>query len=258
MRITMKKLISMVCLALLVALTASAQEKSEKKGANWQDKVRAERVGFLTTELDLSEAEAQAFWPVYNALQQERRDAFKAVRSATKALSEALKKGEGDTAALLDDYLKAREKTAALDSSRERLEQQHEIRAQLGAYDQAYNSLMQLMAEKDSVYLRIQDEDVAILEAEMDNASLREEAERQKTRNQFLLMGGFLLMFMMAFLAVLFHHWRVRDNLDQMRAQQNSILMARRAYRQALDAQEAENALKIKLLQNKQYNTIPL
>ena len=58
MRITMKKLISMVCLALLVALTASAQEKSEKKGANWQDKVRAERVGFLTTELDLSEAEA--------------------------------------------------------------------------------------------------------------------------------------------------------------------------------------------------------
>jgi hypothetical protein len=39
-----------------------------------------------------------------------------------------------------------------------------------------------------------------------------------------------------------------------MRAQQNSILMARRAYRQALDAKEAENAVKIKLLQNKQYN----
>ena len=113
MRITMKKLISMVCLALLVALTASAQ----KKGENWQEKVRAERVAFLTTELDLSEAEAQVFWPVYNALQQERRDAFKAVRSATKALSEALKKGEGDTAALLDDYLKAREKTAALERS---------------------------------------------------------------------------------------------------------------------------------------------
>lgn len=171
-----------------------------------------------------------------------------------------------DSPALLEVlYLRTRgrlkealEKTAALDSSRERLEQQHEIRAQLGAYDQAYNSLMQLMAEKDSAYLRIQDEDVAILEAEMDNASLREEAERQKTRNQFLLMGGFLLMFLMAFLAVLFHHWRVRDNLDQMRAQQNSLLMARRAYRQALDAQEAENALKIKLLQNKQYNTIPL
>ena len=113
MRITMKKIISLVGVALVLTLTASAQ----KKGENWQEKVRAERVAFLTTELDLSEAEAQDFWPVYNAVQQERRDAFKAVRSATKALSEALKKGEGDTAALLDDYLKAREKTTALERS---------------------------------------------------------------------------------------------------------------------------------------------
>ena len=109
----MKKLISMVCLALLVALTASAQ----KKGENWQEKVRAERVAFLTTELDLSEAEAQVFWPVYNAVQQERRDAFKAVHSAAKALSNALKKGEGDTAALLEAYLKAHEQTTALERS---------------------------------------------------------------------------------------------------------------------------------------------
>ena len=109
----MKKMISLVGVALVLTLTASAQQKGE----NWQEKVRAERVAFLTTELDLSEAEAQDFWPVYNAVQQERRDAFKAVRSATKALSEALKKGEGDTAALLDDYLKAREKTAALERS---------------------------------------------------------------------------------------------------------------------------------------------
>ena len=109
----MKKMISLVGVALVLTLTASAQQKGE----NWQEKVRAERVAFLTTELDLSEAEAQVFWPVYNAVQQERRDAFKAVRSATKALSEALKKGEGDTAALLDDYLKAREKTAALERS---------------------------------------------------------------------------------------------------------------------------------------------
>lgn len=141
----------------------------------------------------------------------------------------------------------ALEKTGQLDSRRERLEQQHEIKAQMKDYDQAYASLLQLMEEKDSVYIRVQDEDVAILEAEMDNASLREEAERQKNRNQFILMAGFLLMFLMGFLAVLIHHWRVKDNLDQMRAQQNSILMARRAYRQVQEVQEAENSLKIKL-----------
>ena len=113
MRITMKKIISLVGVALVLTLTASAQ----KKGENWQEKVRAERVAFLTTELDLSEAEAQDFWPVYNAVQKERRDAFKAVHSAAKALSNALKKGEGDTAALLEAYLKAHEQTTALERS---------------------------------------------------------------------------------------------------------------------------------------------
>ena len=86
----------------------------EKRG-DWQEKVRAERVAFLTTELDLTEAEAQAFWPVYNTVQDERRDAFKAARQAAKALSKALKSGEGDTAALLEDYLKAQEATSALE-----------------------------------------------------------------------------------------------------------------------------------------------
>lgn len=107
----MKKLISLACLACMLSTAAFAQEK----GGDWQEKVRAERVAFLTTELDLTEAEAQAFWPVYNTVQDERRDAFKAARQAGKALSEALKSGEGDTAALLEDYLKAQEATSALE-----------------------------------------------------------------------------------------------------------------------------------------------
>ncbi len=169
-----------------------------------------------------------------------------------------------DTPAILDVvYLRSRgllkealERTKAIDSGMERLEQQHAIQAHLGKYDEAYGSLLELMAQKEEAHIRLQNEDLAILEAEMDNARLREEAERQKNRNQFLLLAGFLLMFFLGFLSVLIHQWRVRDNLDQMRAQQNSILMARRAYRQALDAKEAENAVKIKLLQNKPYNTL--
>ena len=169
-----------------------------------------------------------------------------------------------DTPANLDVvYLRSRgllkealERTKEMDVGIERLEQQHAIQAHMGSYNEAYGSLLELMAQKDSAHIRLQNEDLAILEAEMDNARLREEAERQKTQNQFLLLAGFLLMFFLGFLSVLIHQWRVRDNLDQMRAQQNSILMARRAYRQALDAKEAENAVKIKLLQNKQYNTL--
>ena len=145
-----------------------------------------------------------------------------------------------------------------LQTRRNRLEQQYHLYAGLGDYDKAYDCLFNLMEEKDSLFIKVQNEDVAILDAEMDNAQLREEAQRMKAHNQFAMLMGFFLMFVAAFLAVLVHQWRVRDNLERMKAQQNSMLMARRAFQQALNAKEAENALKIKLLQNKEYNPTEL
>ena len=112
-------------------------------------------------------------------------------------------------------------RSQSLLTRRNRLEQQYHLYAGLGDYDKAYDCLFNLMEEKDSLFIKVQNEDVAILDAEMDNAQLREEAQR-------------------------------------MKAQQNSMLMARRAFQQALNAKEAENALKIKLLQNKEYNSTEL
>jgi len=214
--------------------------QSCKEAAKYQDFFPAMREKVLMNQALLYHAhgDLESFWACYDQLKESPAILDVVYLRSRGLLKEALKR------------------TADVDSRRERLEQQHALQAQLGAYDKAYDNLLELMAEKDSTYLRVQDEDVAILEAEMDNARLREEAESQKNRNQFLLLAGFLLMFFLAFLSVLIHQWRVRDNLDQMRAQQNSLLMARKAYRQALDAKEAENAVKIKLLQNKQYNTL--
>ena len=149
-------------------------------------------------------------------------------------------------------------RSQSLLTRRNRLEQQYHLYAGLGDYDKAYDCLFNLMEEKDSLFIKVQNEDVAILDAEMDNAQLREEAQRMKAHNQFAMLMGFFLMFVAAFLSVLVHQWRVRDNLERMKAQQNSMLMARRAFQQALNAKEAENALKIKLLQNKEYNTTEL
>ena len=149
-------------------------------------------------------------------------------------------------------------RSQSLLTRRNRLEQQYHLYAGLGDYDKAYDCLFNLMEEKDSLFIKVQNEDVAILDAEMDNAQLREEAQRMKAHNQFAMLMGFFLMFVAAFLAVLVHQWRVRDNLERMKAQQNSMLMARRAFQQALNAKEAENALKIKLLQNKEYNSTEL
>lgn len=146
-------------------------------------------------------------------------------------------------------------KADELGNSQLRLEQQHPLSASLGDYKAAYEQLQALFEEKDSLFLKVQNEDLSILEAEMNNAQLREEAQRLKSRNQVTILAGFLIMFLLAFLSILLQQWRLRENLDQMRARNQSILTARKAYQNALASKETENELKIKLLQNKPYHS---
>lgn len=113
----MKRIISVFCVLALVCAGAYAQNNDHKKKGNpegWREKLRAEQVAFITSELDLTEAEAQAFWPVYNEVQKQRREAFKASGEAFKALAQGT--DGADTDALLDKYLsskKAGEKVEA-------------------------------------------------------------------------------------------------------------------------------------------------
>ncbi len=111
----MKKLISVLCALALVSAVAIAQPNNKKKGADqWREKVRAEQVAFITNELNLTEAEAQAFWPVYNDVQSKRREAFKASGEAFKALSEGI---EGaDVNKLLDQYINTKKEAQKIES----------------------------------------------------------------------------------------------------------------------------------------------
>lgn len=155
-------------------------------------------------------------------------------------------------------FREALAKADSLGTERARLEQKHGIYASMGNFEQAYGQLAHLLNEKDSVYIKVQNEDLAILDAEMNNAQLREEAQRLKAQNQMTILIGFLVMFAIAFLSILVQQWRLRENLYQMKAQNNAMLMARRAYQKALDAKEAENSLKIKILQNRKSNSFKL
>lgn len=106
----MKKVISVIAIAMLVSVVAFAQnDKSKKKGGNpdWREKVRAEQVAHITNDLNLSEAEAQKFWPVYNDVQAKRRDVYKASFKALKALKERMDAGE-DVSGELDKYLNSK------------------------------------------------------------------------------------------------------------------------------------------------------
>ena len=110
----MKKIISVVCALVLVSVVAFAQDKKQKDPEKWREKVRAEQVAMITSELDLSEAEAQAFWPVYNEVQKQRREAFQASGEAFKALKEGVDGADVNT--LLNNYLDAKKKCEALET----------------------------------------------------------------------------------------------------------------------------------------------
>ena len=115
----MKKLISVLSAIALMSVVAFAQPRNGFKGTNkgaeqWRERIRAEQVAFITSELDLTESEAQAFWPVYNDVQNKRREAFKASGEAFKALAEGVD-GE-DVDKLLKQYLDSKKEAEKIEA----------------------------------------------------------------------------------------------------------------------------------------------
>ena len=75
-----------------------------------RDRLQSEHVAYLTSELELTPEESQAFWPVYNKAQKEQKDNFEKIGAAKKALKDALKenKSEKEVAKALKEYNKVR------------------------------------------------------------------------------------------------------------------------------------------------------
>jgi hypothetical protein len=58
----MKNIITFLCIALFTTSTFFAQKNKESK-----EKIKALKIAFLTEKLSLTSNEAQKFWPIYNA-----------------------------------------------------------------------------------------------------------------------------------------------------------------------------------------------
>ena len=143
-------------------------------------------------------------------------------------------------------------KTDSLAADKERFEQKHLIYAVGNDYQNAYRQLSNLMGTKDSIYITVQNEDMAILDAELNNARLRLEAQRLKSQQEMSIMFGFILLFMLVTVAILFSQWSLDKNLDNLRDRNRRELEARNAYRKAIDSKEIENEMKTRILQNRQ------
>ena len=108
----MKRIFSLaVCLLTAAALFAQPQgnKQFEEQRKKEFDRIQAEKIAFITQELDLSPAEAQVFWPVYNACWKESHAAHKKMMDAVGEFRG--KKGddlsEKELEAKLDAYILA-------------------------------------------------------------------------------------------------------------------------------------------------------
>lgn len=196
-----------------------------------------------------SQGKQNAFWRAYNTLISDPLYAMQTDADTRLGLDITYLRSRG----LFEEALS---RADSLGTERGRLEQKHGIYADLGEFDNAYGQLERLMNEKDSVYIKVQNEDLAILDAEMNNAQLREEAQKLKAQNQITILVGFLIMFAIAFFAILLSQWQLRQNLDEMRKKNAQALSDRRAFQKAMEAKESENNYKIKILQNRTTNRL--
>ena len=89
----MKRFFMSAAVMLLAAMAVANAQPHHRCGQDWRDRVRSERVAFLTAEMNLTPAEAEDFWPVYNRIQQERRDAQKEIMEAYRSLEALVDEG---------------------------------------------------------------------------------------------------------------------------------------------------------------------
>ena len=81
-----------------------------QRGDKMQERVKAQKVAFITERLDLSADEAQKFWPIYNAFEDTTENIRK---NDLKDVRQAMRRGnlsDSEAQSLLDQYMAAEEK----------------------------------------------------------------------------------------------------------------------------------------------------
>ncbi len=114
----MKRIIRILAAAVIVAATSFTAYAENHPKENWREKVKLEKIAFLTMEMDLTPEEAQAFWPLYNQAETAREKANEALFEAYREMSKSVKesKSEKELKSLLDKWLEAKETSGAIDA----------------------------------------------------------------------------------------------------------------------------------------------
>lgn len=110
----MKRMLLILAVMILAVPTMEAQDRKK----DWNDRWKAEKIAYITDAMGLTSAEAEKFWPIYNKCESEKRNSFKIVIDAYKALEEALQAGKSDDEIndLLNKYIEVQNFGKDIDS----------------------------------------------------------------------------------------------------------------------------------------------
>ncbi len=113
----MKKMKLIVAtLAMIFCLQAAfAQPEGGPEDGKKREKIESLKRAYLTDKLELSVAEAEKFWPVYNANEKQKSELRKAIREKHDALN-AGAKSEKDAVAAIEFITQKRKEEADLDA----------------------------------------------------------------------------------------------------------------------------------------------
>lgn len=108
----MKNILLIAAVGIMMFFTsdACAQNKGKKEGnGGWHDRMKAEKIAYLTSAMDLTSSEAEKFWPIYNEAEAEKMKGFKATFTSFDNLKKAIDggKGEKEIVKLLNEYVDA-------------------------------------------------------------------------------------------------------------------------------------------------------
>lgn len=110
----MKKLYSVIILTIFCFFGLVAQEKRDGNPEMFE-KIKAEKISFFTSRLDLTPIEAQAFWPVYNAFEKQRFEIHRQIHDFEHMHDEDVAKlSESEIAKMTNNYVGSFEKEAIL------------------------------------------------------------------------------------------------------------------------------------------------
>lgn len=110
----MKKFILISILSIFAYSLLSAQERRGPSPEMFE-KIKAEKISFFTSKLDLTPAEAQAFWPVYNEFEKKKLEIQRQVHDFERMPDEEYAKlTESEIEKMTNNYIELFEQEAML------------------------------------------------------------------------------------------------------------------------------------------------